>query len=225
MGTGFGEEWGSLAQGDTRTGAKGTDSFMILRPEQVPLIPNDRVVTYANIFVDYRPQKDDPNCVRITARSDLIIYPGELTTIIADITTSKILCNCVLSTNNVKYICLDINFFYLCAPMSRYEYMKIPITILPQDVKEEYNLLEKVYKGFVWIEIRRSIYGLPQSRKLANEYLQKKIAPHGYYEVKHTPGMWTHITRPIQFSLVVDDFGVKYTRQKDVEHLLSVLEK
>ena len=77
----------------------------------------------------------------------------------------------------------------------------------------------------MWIDIRRSIYGLPQSGKLANYYLRKKIAPHGYFEVEHTPGMWTHITRPIQFSLVVDDFGVKYTRRKDAEHLLSVLEK
>ena len=63
--------------------------------------------------------------------------------------------------------------------MDRYEYMKIPISVFLQHVIEEYNLLEKFHKGCVWIEIRRSIYGLPQSGKLANEYLQKKIAPHG----------------------------------------------
>ena len=71
--TGFGKEWGSLAQGDKRTGAKGTETFKILRPEQVLLITNDRVVTYANIVVDYRPQKDDPNRVRIPAGGNLII--------------------------------------------------------------------------------------------------------------------------------------------------------
>ena len=69
------------------------------------------------------------------------------------------------------------------------------------------------------------IYGLPQAGKLANEFLRKKLAPHGYYEVKHTPGLWKYITRPIQFTLVVDDFGVKYTRKKDAEHLLGILEK
>ena len=51
------------------------------------------------------------------------------------------------------------------------------------------------------------------------------MAPHEYYEVKHTPGLWKHITHPIQFTLVVDDFGVKYTRKKDAEHLLGILEK
>ena len=54
---------------------------------------------------------------------------------------------------------------------------------------------------------------------------EKKLVPHGYYEVKHTPVLWKHISRPIQFTLVVDDFGVKYTRRKDTEHLLGVLEK
>ena len=53
--TGFGKEWGNLAQVDMRTGAKVTDTFKILRPEQVLLIPNDRVVTYSNIVINYRP--------------------------------------------------------------------------------------------------------------------------------------------------------------------------
>ena len=61
--------------------------------------------------------------------------------------------------------------------MNRYEYMKMTISIFPQHVIEEYNLLEKVYTGCMWIEISRSIYGLPQFGKLANKYLQKKIAP------------------------------------------------
>ena len=91
---------------------------MILFPDQVLLIPNDCVVTYANIVVDYRPQKEDPNRVRIMAGGNLIIYPGELTTRTADITTPKIPWNSVLSTKNAKYMCLDIKCFYLCTPMN-----------------------------------------------------------------------------------------------------------
>ena len=221
--TGFGKEWGSLCQGDKRTGSVGTNTFIVIRPDQVPLIPKDRTVTYANIVVDYRPQKEDPNRVRITAGGNLIIYPGELTTRTADITTSKILWNSVLSTAKAKYMCMDIKNFYLCAPMDRYEYMKMPLSIFPQHVVDEYGLQEKAYKGYVWLEVRRSIYGLPQAGKLANEYLRKKLAPKGYYEVPHTPGLWKHISRPIQFTLVVDDFGVKYTREEDALHLLSIL--
>ena len=106
--TGFGKEWGRLSQGDKRTGAIRTNTFTILCPDQVLLIPNDCVVTYANIIVEYRPQKEDPNRVRITVGGNLIIYPGKLTTRTADITTSKILRNSALSTKNAKYMCLDI---------------------------------------------------------------------------------------------------------------------
>ena len=38
------------------------------------------------------------------------------------------------------------------------------------------------------------------------------------------PGLWKHDTRPIQFTLVVDDFGVKNTPQEDVIHLKTVIE-
>ena len=106
--TGFGKEWGGLAQGDKRTGARGTNTLIILSPDQIHEIPNDQVVTYANIVVDYCPQKEDPNRVRITAGGNLIVYPGGLTTRTADITTSKILWNSILSTKNAKYMCLDI---------------------------------------------------------------------------------------------------------------------
>ena len=58
--TGFGKEWGSLCQGDKRTGSVGTNTFIVLRPDQIPLIPKDRTVTYANIVIDYRPQRKIP---------------------------------------------------------------------------------------------------------------------------------------------------------------------
>ena len=38
-----------------------------------------------------------------------------------------------------------------------------------------------------------------------------------------TPGLWKHKTRDIVFSLVVDDFGVKYTKRDDAEHLMATL--
>ena len=58
--TGFGKKCGGLAQGDKITGTKGTNTLIILCPNQIHEIPNDQVVTFANIVVDYRPQKEDP---------------------------------------------------------------------------------------------------------------------------------------------------------------------
>ena len=47
------------------------------------------------------------------------------------------------------------------------------------------------------------------------------MAPYGYYPSKRTPGLWLHKTRKISFTLVVDDFGVKYIKKSDANHLFN----
>jgi hypothetical protein len=78
------KELGRLAQGFNDT--EGTETIFLMSKDEIKEIPKDRTVTYARIVVDYRPQKADPNRVRITVRGNLIDYPGELTTRTADIT-------------------------------------------------------------------------------------------------------------------------------------------
>ena len=75
------------------------------------------------------------------------------------------------------------------------------------------------------MEIRKSIYGLPQAGVLANKLLKKRLAPSGYYNMPHTPGLWKHVSRPIAFTLVVDDFGAKYVGKKNADHLIAALKR
>ena len=105
--TGLGKEFGRMAQGDTKTGTKGTNCIHVMTHAEIANIPLDRVVTYARIVVDYRPQKEDPNRVRITAGGNLIKYPGELTTRTADLTTAKLLWNSTISTEGARYSCMQ----------------------------------------------------------------------------------------------------------------------
>ena len=67
------------------------------------------------------------------------------------------------------------------------------------------------------------MYGLPQAGILSNKLLKERLAEHGYYELPHTPGLFTHKTRPIWSTLVVDDFGIKYIGKEHADHLISVL--
>ena len=67
--------------------------------------------------MDFRPQKEDPNRVRITAGGNLIKYAGELTTRTVDLTTAKKLWNGVISMDGAKFMGLDIGDFYLETPM------------------------------------------------------------------------------------------------------------
>ena len=112
--------------------------------EEIKSTPGDRTVTYARIVVDFRPQKTDPNRVRITVCGNLIDYTYELTTRTADLTTSKIMWNSVISTPEAKYVCADVKNFYLMTSLDRLEYMRIRIDLIPQKLIDLYDLGDKV---------------------------------------------------------------------------------
>ncbi len=86
---------------------------------------------YARVVVDFCPQKANPHQIQITVGGNLINYPGEITTRTAGLTTSKLMRNSVLSTKSTKFMCLDIKNFYLMAPLNRFEYMKMPLSLFP----------------------------------------------------------------------------------------------
>ena len=75
------------------------------------------------------------------------------------------------------------------------------------------------------MEISRGMYGLPQSGILANKLLKMRLANHGYHDLPHTPGIFRYETRQIWFTLVVDDFGIKYFGEENAKHLLGVLKE
>jgi hypothetical protein len=214
------EEIGRLAQGYGTV--KGTNTMFLI---PISAIPKDRKATYLRVVSAMRPEKANPRRVRWTAGGDKIDYPFDVSTKTADLTTAKLLFNSVLSTPNAKFMATDLKDFYLGTPMGRYEYMRIPLFMIPDAIIEQYNLMPLVHNGYVFVEIRRGMYGLPQAGKLANDQLIKFLAPHGYHPVALTPGLWRHTTRDIVFSLVVDDFGVRYTSQEDADHLLATLGK
>ena len=205
-------EFGRLAQG-VGGRIEGTDTIKFIHKHEVPKNKTD---TYARFCCNVRPQKAEPNRTRMTVGGNLIHYPGELTTRTADLTTSKILWNSVVSTEDAKYMCIDIKKFYLGTPLEQYEYMAIPLHLFPQHTIDQYNLRTHAKDGKVYVEIRKAIYGLPQAGILANKLLRERLHPHGYYKVPHTPGLWKHIARPISFTLVVDDFGIKYVGKEHV---------
>ena len=74
------------------------------------------------------------------------------------------------------------------------------------------------------MEIRKGMYGLLQASILANNLLSKWLRESNYYETS-TPGLWKHETKPVTFTLVVDDFGIKYIDKENVEHLINALKK
>jgi hypothetical protein len=213
------DEIGRLAQG--HGAVKGTNTMFFI---PVSAIPRGRKATYLRVVSAMRPEKENPRRVRWTCGGDKVDYPFDVSTKTADLTTAKLLINSVLSSKNAKFLTADLKDFYLGTPMQRYEYMRIPIDMLPAAIIEQYNLRPLIHNNAVFVEIRRGMYGLPQAGRLANDQLIKFLAPHGYAPVPLTPGLWRHQTRDLVFSLVVDDFGIRYTDIADAEHLIATLE-
>ena len=153
---------------------------------------------------------------RITCLYDVITPTSDLPTI-------KMLWNSVLSTPGVKYFTLDISNFYLGTPMYRPEYMRIPFKIIPQEIIEKYKLNDIEEKGWVYIKIVKVMYGLPQAGNIAHELLKKRLNKAGYHPTQFIPGLWKHVWRPITFTLVVDDFGIKVKGNNHANHLVSTM--
>ena len=170
--TAFGKDFGGTAQGCAKTGQKGTNGMFVMTHDKIMYaLAAKKFFTYANPVVDFRPQREDPHCIRITAGGNLITYEGDASVQTADIDTAKIHWNSVVSTPNAKYMCLDIKKFYLTVALEYFEYTKTPLNLFPEWTKKQYNLNELAFDGWVYIEMRCVVWGLPQTGILANKRL------------------------------------------------------
>jgi len=219
----FGNEIGRLAQGMPGGRAQGTNTLFFINRRE---IPRDRLkdIAHAKIVCNVRPQKEETNRTRLTFAGQNVESGMDNGTPTADLLTIKLHLNSVVSTPGARFMGLDIKNFYLNTPMDRPEYLKMKLDNFPDDVIEQYGLREKADdRGFVVTRVDKGMYGLPHAGIIAQNLLEKRLNKEGYRQSETTPGYWTHDWRPISFTLVVDDFGVKYVGEQHADHLLNIL--
>ena len=81
--------------------------------------------------------------MRVAVGSNKTTYDGPVYTPTADLITTKLHLNSVLSTPYSKYLIIDVKNFYLKNPMKKNEYYKISIKLIPQDIVNKYELKNK----------------------------------------------------------------------------------
>ena len=219
----FGNEIGRLAQGMPGRNI-GTNTIFFINKSK---IPDERWkdITSGRIVCNVRPQKEEVFRTRLTVDGSRINIDMDCGTPTASLLTVKMLLNSVISTRGAKFMTLDIKDFYLNTPMERPEYMRMKLANFPEDVIKHYNLRDKAdAKGTLYIEIRKGMYGLPHAGIIAQKLLEERLNKAGYYQSEKTPGFWKHEWRPVAFSLIVDDFGIKYVGDQHAKHLIKVLE-
>ena len=67
------------------------------------------------------------------------------------------------------------------------------------------------------------MYGIQQAEKIAHDALVQHLEPYGCRPSINTPRLSTHNSHPINFTLVVDGFGVKYLGKEHALHLKAEL--
>jgi hypothetical protein len=204
----------------------GTNTIVFTKTNQVS---QDRAkdVTYDLITTLIRPEKlNEPNRTRLVAGGNRVHHPGDAGTPTTNLLTIKLLLNSIISTPNAKFMMMDIKDFYLNTPIARYEYMQLQIADMPEDVITHYKLTDiATHDGYIFCEIQKGMYGLPQAGIIAQQLLKKCLKAHGYHQSTITPGLWKHDTQPISFFLIVDNFGVKYVGEENAQHLLDTVQK
>ena len=215
-------EFGRLANGNQH-GVKGTNTIEFIHHFD---LPGDKKVTYGCFVCNYRPLKSEQYRVRLVVGGDGLDYNEDAGAPAASMLETKILLNSAISDahKGAKFFTLDIKDFFLATPMSQPEYMKIHIKNFPQDIIDQYGLLQKVTAdGYVYVKIKKGMYGLKQAAVLAFDHLVENLKDFGYEPIPHTIGMWKHKERKTTFCLCVDDFGVKYFSKDDAVHLVQAL--
>jgi hypothetical protein len=123
-------EFGRLAQG-VGGRVKGTNIIHFIPHHEMPA---DRQATYPRFVCSERLQKQENNRTRMTVGGNLIDYPGDKSTRTAELETTKILFNSVISTLQARLCTMDITNFYLNTPLDRLEFLCIPVTLIPEEI-------------------------------------------------------------------------------------------
>ena len=160
--------------------------------------------------------------MRWTIVGDCIAYNGKLATPTANLSIVKIHLNHTISTKGGHYDVIDIKDFYLGTPMIEYEYARIPLSKISQEIINQCHLTSISHEGYMMIEVRRGVYGLPQAGTLANQQLVVHLKPYRCYEMS-TRGLFQHLTQYTSFTLVVNDFDVCTTSRVGLDHLHNAL--
>ena len=186
--------------------------------------PADRKASYYNpqVSVKVNALGETIRRVRGTYGGDGSDYTGDRSSWTADMQTIKILFNAIVS-ENADYCTADIGDFYLGSTLERDEYMWLSRAQVPDDIQERYG--EKI----IWVgdktmvRITKGIYGLPQAGRLAFEKLSRLLKRHDYTACPNSPCLFKHATNGVAFTLVVDDFAIKYPDKAAVEHLFTAI--
>ena len=125
------------------------------------LVPHKKRATYASFIFNLKPLTEDLYRCRIVVGGDILTYFDDASSPAASLLETKLLINSNISTQDAKFMTADIKDFFLASPMADPEFMSILLKPIPEDIIQQYNLMDLVDEnGYVYIRINKGMYSL-----------------------------------------------------------------
>ena len=118
--------------------------------------------------------KDDIHHTQITIGSNNIVYKGDVGTPTAYLETVKITLNSIISTLDGRFMTMEIKNLYqhpsqkIRAPLHMHR-------ICPSRFHQQVQFNLKNKNGWLYIKIKKGVYGVTQAGKLSNDLLTIRL--------------------------------------------------
>ena len=97
---------------------------------------------------------------------------------------------------------------------------------IPDEIIDNYKMKNKVPEDrYIYIYASENLFMDWNNQELLQKIIARILNKEGYNQAKHTKGIWLHKNKNISFTLVVDNYGVKYIHKQGVDRLIKILEK
>jgi hypothetical protein len=163
--------------------------------------------------------------VRWTIGGDRIDIDYEVGTNTAALRTVNALFHSIVSTHSFLAT-IDIVDYYLGAILPSPESVRIDVSSISFPTLTKLGLLSFLRhshgKPFLFCDVLKTVPGLLQPGLLSQLRLVSLFTQHGYSETS-IPLLFRHHTHSTAFSLVVDDFLVRYSHPSELDHFVSCL--
>ena len=77
--------------------------------------------------------------------------------------------------------------------MPKHEYYKISIILIPQEISDEYNLMDNKFNSFIYVKVKKGMYGLVQAGLIAHTALRENLIPFRYWPLRITPALYSSL--------------------------------
>ena len=159
--------------------------------------------------------------MRPTIGGDQLNYDGRTMSQVAADVVIKLHIHSVVSDRrnhktDTRYCTLDLGDFFLTSNLDRPEYIRIPLTKLSENFRARYNLNPFIHSKSVVFEVTGNMPGHPAAGRLAKSELVAVLKRGGYHEHPDVPCLFESPLTKLSFTLLTDDFGIKYT---DISHV------